>query len=105
MGENVAATAVPQWCSAWGPARLVFGREGQGVLLLGMGGQVGQEAPPCLSIPLSDSKWNDIAKDCKRVSVLPLKACPAPCCQRAVGGKRLAAHQEIIQLNSIRVHQ
>lgn len=34
-----------------------------------------------------------------------LKAYPGPGCQGAAGGRRLAADREIIQLNSIRVHQ
>lgn len=106
MGATVVATTVPQCCSVWGPARLVFWRGGQGVLLLGMGGQVGQEALPCLSSSaLHESKGSDIAQDCRRESVLLLKAYPGPGCHGVVGGRRLAADKEIIQLNSIRVHQ
>lgn len=66
---------------------------------------MGQEAPPCLSSALPDSKGSDTAKDCKKESVPLLKAYPRPGCQGAAGGRRLAADREIIQLNSIRVHQ
>lgn len=54
---------------------------------------------------LPGSKGNDIAQDCRRGSVLLLKAFPGHGCQRAVGERRLAADREIIQLNLIRVHQ
>lgn len=61
---------------------------------------MGQEA-----LPLPESKGSDAAKACQTESVLLLKAFPGPGCQGAVGGRRLAADREIIQLNSIRLQQ
>lgn len=66
---------------------------------------MGQEAAPCLSNALPESKGSDIAKDSKRESVLLLKAYSGPGCQGAAGGRGLAADREIIQLNSVRMHQ
>lgn len=58
-----------------------------------------------LDSALPDNEGSDISTDCKREPVTLLKACPGPGCQGAAGGRRLAADREIIQLNSIRVHQ
>lgn len=84
--------------SLWGPRRLLFGKGPAA----GTGGSFLTTAWIVLCLVMRAVIFPQAAAE----SAVPLlKAYPGPGCQGAAGGRRLAAEREIMQLNSIRVHQ